>query len=45
MIAIPTLMFYRYFRGLVDAYTLDMEQAADRLVPHILRMASARATP
>ncbi|MEO5696413.1 MAG: MotA/TolQ/ExbB proton channel family protein, partial [Burkholderiaceae bacterium] len=34
MIAIPTLMFYRYFRGLVDTYTLDMEQAADRLVPH-----------
>jgi hypothetical protein len=21
MIAIPSLMFYRYFRGLVDAYT------------------------
>ena len=43
MIAIPSLMFYRYFRGLVDAYTLDMEQAADRLVPHLLRLASPRA--
>ena len=43
MIAIPTLMFYRYFRGLVDAYTLDMEQAADRLVPHLLRFAAPRA--
>lgn len=42
MIAIPTLMFYRYFRGLVDGYTLDMEQAADRLVPHLLRFTSAR---
>ena len=42
MIAIPTLMFYRYFRGLVDGYTLDMEQAADRLVPHILRMVAPR---
>ena len=42
MIAIPALMFYRYFRGLVDAYTLDMEQAADRLVPHLLRFAVPR---
>lgn len=39
MIAIPSLMFYRYFRGLVDAYTLEMEQAADRMVPHLLRHA------
>jgi biopolymer transport protein ExbB len=37
MIAIPSLMFYRYFRGLVDGYTLDMEQASDRLVPHLMR--------
>ena len=42
MIAIPSLMFYRYFRGLVDAYTLDMEQASDRLVPHLLRFAVPR---
>ncbi len=42
MIAIPTLMFYRYFRGLVDTYTLDMEQAADRLVPHLMRFAVPR---
>ena len=37
MIAIPSLMFYRYFRGRVDGYTLDMEQASDRLVPHLMR--------
>ena len=43
MIAIPTLMFYRYFRGLVDGYTLDMEQAADRLAPHLMRFAVPRA--
>ena len=43
MIAIPSLMFYRYFRGLVDAYTLDMEQASDRLVPHLLRFTTPRA--
>ncbi|CAN5321504.1 MotA/TolQ/ExbB proton channel family protein [soil metagenome] len=42
MIAIPSLMFYRYFRGLVDGYTLDMEQAADRLVPHLMRFAVPR---
>ena len=43
MIAIPALMFYRYFRGVVDAYTLDMEQAANRLVPHLMRFAVPRA--
>jgi biopolymer transport protein ExbB len=42
MIAIPSLMFYRYFRGRVDGYTVDMEQAADRLVPHLLRFATPR---
>lgn len=43
IIAIPALMFYRYFRGLVDAYTVDMEQAANRLVPHLLRFSVPRA--
>jgi biopolymer transport protein ExbB len=42
IIAIPSLMFYRYFRGLVDAYTLEMEQAADRFVPHLMRFAVPR---
>ena len=37
MIAIPSLMFYRYVRGLIDAYTLQMEQAAERMVPHLMR--------
>ena len=39
MIAIPSLMFYRYFRGQVDGYTLAMEQAVDRIVPHLMRFA------
>ncbi len=43
LIAIPSLMFYRYFRGRVDAYAIDMEQAAERLVPHLLRVGRARA--
>ncbi len=37
IIAIPALMFYRYFRGRVDAYQLQMEIAAQRLVPHLMR--------
>lgn len=42
MIAIPALMFYRFFRGRVDEYTVDMEQAAERLVPHLMRFAVRR---
>ena len=37
MIAIPALMFYRYFRRRVDSYALDMEQVAERMVPHLMR--------
>jgi biopolymer transport protein ExbB len=37
IVAIPSLMFYRYFRGLVDAFQLSMELAAARLMPHLLR--------
>jgi biopolymer transport protein ExbB len=45
IIAIPALMFYRYFRGRVDEYTLDMEQAAERLVPHLLRFTQRERAP
>ncbi len=44
IIAIPSLMFYRYFRGLVDNHLLSLEQAAERLVPHLMRFA-VRTTP
>jgi len=37
IIAIPSLMFYRYFRTRVDYFQLTMELAAERLVPHLLR--------
>lgn len=40
IVAIPALMFYRYFRGRVDAYALVMEQAAERMVPHLMRFAA-----
>ena len=42
VIAIPALMFYRYFRGLVDAYALELEQASERMVPHLMRFAVPR---
>jgi biopolymer transport protein ExbB len=42
MVAIPSLMFYRYFRGHVDAYALDLEQAAERLLPQLMRFALPR---
>ncbi len=45
IIAIPALMFYRYFRGLVDAYTLQLEQAAERFVPHLMRFSVRGKTP
>jgi biopolymer transport protein ExbB len=38
IIAIPSLMFYRYFRGQIDAFVLDLEQAAERLLPQLLRI-------
>jgi biopolymer transport protein ExbB len=39
MIAIPSLMFYRYFRGRVDEFQLQLELAAERMVPHLMRFA------
>ena len=42
IIAVPALMFYRYFRGRVDEFTIDLEQASERLVPHLLRFAVTR---
>ena len=34
-IAIPALIFWRYFRGRVDDYLLTMEVAADRFARHL----------
>jgi biopolymer transport protein ExbB len=39
MIAVPSLMFYRYFRGRVDEFQLVLELAAERMVPHLMRFA------
>ncbi|AMJ57035.1 MULTISPECIES: MotA/TolQ/ExbB proton channel family protein [Stenotrophomonas] len=32
MVAIPALMFHRYFRGLIDGYVIEMEQEAAALL-------------
>jgi biopolymer transport protein ExbD len=45
MIAIPALMFYRYFRGRVDEFQLTMELAAERMVPHLMRFAVRPPAP
>lgn len=39
IIAIPALMFWRYFRGKVDEHLVTMELAAERMVPHLMRFA------
>ncbi len=39
IIAIPSLMFYRYFRRRVEEFELGMELAAERMVPHLMRFA------
>ena len=39
MIAIPSLMFYRYFRGRVNEFQLTLELACERMVPHLMRFA------
>ncbi len=35
MVAIPSLIFWRYFRARVDGYLLTMELAAERFVRHL----------
>jgi biopolymer transport protein ExbB len=38
MVAIPALIFWRYFRSRVDAYLLHMEVAAERFAHHLLTL-------
>jgi biopolymer transport protein ExbB len=42
IVAIPALMFHRYFRGLVNSYRLGMELASERMVPHLMRFSVQR---
>jgi biopolymer transport protein ExbB len=36
IVAIPSLIFWRYFRGRVDEYLLTLELSADRFARHLL---------
>ena len=38
IVAIPALIFWRYFRARVDDYLLQLELAADRMARHLLAM-------
>ena len=40
IIAIPTLIFWRYFRSRVDDYLLSMELASEQFLRHLKRHAS-----
>jgi biopolymer transport protein ExbB len=35
IIAIPSLIFWRYFRGQVDAFVMTLELSAERLARHL----------
>ncbi len=39
MVAIPTLIFWRFFRARVDAYLLTLELASERFARHLSRLA------
>ena len=38
IVAIPALIFWRYFRARVDAYLLTLELAAERLARHLVNL-------
>lgn len=42
MVAIPSLIFWRYFRGRVDGYLLGMELASEQFVRHLGRLKPAK---
>lgn len=42
LIAIPALIFWRYFRAIVDSYLLTLEVSSERLVRHLVGMRIAR---
>jgi biopolymer transport protein ExbB len=38
IVAIPALMFWRYFRARVDNYVVRMELDAERFVRHLIKL-------
>jgi len=45
IVAIPSLMFHRYFRGVIDNYVIEMEAEASRLADVLSARQSGLATP
>jgi biopolymer transport protein ExbB len=45
IVAVPALMFQRYFRSQVNNYRLGLELAAERMVPHLMRFVVPRGAP
>ena len=44
MVAIPSLMFYRYFRGRIDDYLHTLEQSSEQLLTQLVRLPVGRQT-
>jgi biopolymer transport protein ExbB len=42
MVAIPALIFWRYFRARVDGYLLTLELSAERMVRHLIALRGGR---
>jgi len=42
LVAIPALLFHRYFRGRVEAHRLALELGAERLVVQLRRLQALR---
>ena len=42
IVAIPSLMFYRYFRGRVDDYLHTLEQSSEQLLTQLMRVMAGR---
>ncbi|WP_028605561.1 MotA/TolQ/ExbB proton channel family protein [Ottowia thiooxydans] len=43
IVAIPTLIFWRYFRARVDGYVMELELAAERFARHLERLCPGRS--
>ena len=43
IVAIPALIFWRYFRARVDGYTLELELSAERFARHLEPLCPGRA--
>ena len=36
LVAIPALMFWRYFKGKVDGYLLELETTSEQFLRHLM---------